>query len=71
MYKRKYLIGIYAPIEKGETLLALLNGTAEFAELMGISMDNANHILSMAFKTPGRRIRFLGELCEVAFIEEE
>lgn len=71
MYRKKYLIGIYAPIEKGETLLALLNGTAEFAELMGIREDNARQILSMAFKTPGRRIRFLGELCEVAFIEEE
>jgi len=70
LYKNKYLIGIYLPIEEGETLVALCANALEFALLMGISRDDAIHILRYLYKGDTQRIRFRNKMCSVSFIEE-
>lgn len=71
MYRKKYLIGIYEPEYKGETLVGLCNNIREFSELMHITYDNAVQILHLLFTKQTRRIRFCGELCTVEFIPDE
>lgn len=71
MYRKKYLIGIYEPISKGETLVALCSDIREFAQLMKISYSNAVQILHLLFTKQTRCIRFYGELCSVEFIETD
>lgn len=71
MYRKQYLIGIYAPISEGETLLALCYNIKEFAELMGIKYSAANQILHYIFVGKNQGIRFQGRICSVAFIEED
>lgn len=70
MYRNKYLIGVYAPIEEGETLLALCQNTQEFAELMGINVRNATKILSLLYTKKTNHLRFFGKICTVEFILE-
>lgn len=71
MYRKKYLIGIYAPVEEGETLLALCSSIKEFAELMEIRYDNAVMILHLLFTKKTTCIRFCRRLCSVVFIPDE
>lgn len=71
MYRKHYLIGVYAPLSEGETLLALCNDIKEFAELMGIKRSNATRILHYLFTGQTNAIRFFGKLCSVSFIDEE
>jgi len=71
LYKNKYLIGIYAPVEEGETLFALVSNTKEFAELMKIKRDNASEILRLLYNKKSRYIRFFGKMCTVEFILDE
>ena len=68
MYRKKYLIGVYAPIEDGETLLGLCDNIKEFAELMKIKYNNAAQILHLLFTKQTHYIRFSGRLCTVEFI---
>lgn len=70
MYRKRYLIGVYAPLEEGETLLALLTSIREFAEFMDITYDNAVVILHNLFNHHTSKIRFGGRLCSVEFIPE-
>ena len=70
MYRKRYLIGVYAPIEEGETLLALCQNAQEFAELMGINVRNATKILSLLFTKKTNHLRFFGKVCTVEFILE-
>jgi len=71
MYKNKYLIGIYAPVEEGETLLGLCDNITEFAEFMEITYNNAKKILFQLFNKQTNFIRFFGKICSVEFIEME
>lgn len=71
MYRKKYLIGIYSPINEGETLLALCSNINEFAELMGIKYQNAVQILHYLFTKQTTCIRFCRKLCSVEFIKME
>lgn len=71
MYRKKYLIGVYAPVEEGETLLALCSNIKEFAELMEIKYTNAVMILHLLFTRQTSRIRFCHRLCSVEFIRDE
>lgn len=71
LYRKKYLIGVYAPLIEGETLLALCYNTKEFSELMGITIENATQILYYLFTKKTNSIRFNGSLCSVEFILEE
>ena len=71
MYKNKYLIGIYAPVENGETLIALCESTKEFAEFMEISIYNASEILRNIFNKTHHFIRFNNMCCGVEFINME
>lgn len=68
MYRKHYLIGLYVPIEEGETLIALLNDIKGFAEFMGIGRKNATQILHWLFTKKTRGIRFHGKICSVEFI---
>ena len=68
LYRKKYLIGIYAPKDEGETLLGLCSSIKEFAELMRIKYDNAVQILHLLFTNQTHYIRFAGRLCTVEFI---
>lgn len=69
MYKNKYLIGIYAPVEEGETLLGLCDNITEFADFMEIKYDNAKKILNQLFNKQTSFIRFFGKVCSVEFIK--
>ncbi len=68
MYRKKYLIGIYEPVERGETLIGLCTSIREFAEFMRIKYDNAVQILHLLFTKQTHYIRCNGELCTVEFI---
>lgn len=68
MYKKVYLIGIYGPLEEGETLYGLCSSVKEFAEFMHIKTSNADQILRMLFKKQTHYIRYSGKLCTVEFI---
>ena len=70
MYRNKYLIGIYAPVDQGETLLRLCESTREFANVLGITMDNASTILSLIYNKKHKFIRFEGMCCSGEFIED-
>lgn len=71
MYKRKYLIGIYAPEENGETLLALCESTKDFAEFMEVKLDTASEILRNIFNKKHHYVRFNDMCCGVEFIDME
>ena len=71
LYRGRYLIGVYAPVEEGETLMALCQNTYEFADLLGINVANATRILQYLFVGKTSGIRFCGRLCAVAFILDE
>ena len=47
LYRKKYLIGVYAPLSEGETLLGLCENIREFSELMKISYNSAAQILHL------------------------
>ncbi len=68
MYRKKYLIGIYEPVSRGETLIGLCNDIREFAEFIGVKYDNAVQILHYLFTKQTNSIRFHGMLCTVEFI---
>ena len=68
-YRGKYLIGIYAPVEEGETLLGLCDNISEFAELLDISKSDAGMILHSIYTGKHKYIRFCRKLCAVEFIE--
>lgn len=70
LYKNKYLIGIYAPVEEGETLLGLCDNSHEFAELLGININESRVLLSRLFNKQRQGLYFYGKLCSVEFIEE-
>ena len=69
LYKNKYLIGIYAPKCDGETLLGLCDCAKEFADFIGINIDQAYVVLSKLFNKEHHFIRFLGKICSVEFID--
>lgn len=71
LYRGEYLIGVYAPIAEGETLLALCQNAHEFAELLEINVANATQILHYLFTGKTNGLRFYGRVCTVAFIPEE
>lgn len=71
MYKGKYLIGIYAPEEDGETLLALCESTRDFAEFMEVKLNTASEILRNIFNKKHHFIRFENKCCGVEFINME
>lgn len=71
MYKRKYLIGIYAPEENGETLLALCESTKDFAEFMEVKLDTASEILRNIFNKKHHCIYLAGMCCTIEFIDME
>lgn len=68
MYKGKYLIGVYAPVSEGETLLGLCNSVREFAKFAKIKEPNADQILRMLFTHQTHFIRLFGKMCTVEFI---
>ena len=68
-YKNKYLIGIYSLLNEGEQLLALVDNTQQFAQLMNISLNSARAILSKLFYHKRNHIVYHGRLRTVAFIE--
>ena len=68
MYRKNYLIGVYAPVSEGETLMALCSNIREFAELMDIKYENAVQILHLLFTKQTKHVRFRGMLCAVEFI---
>lgn len=68
LYKNKYLIGVYAPVEYGETLLGLCCNVKEFAELMKIDARDASQILRMLFSKQTKFIRYNKMICAVEFI---
>lgn len=70
LYRGKYLIGIYSPIEEGETLMALCKDAYEFAKLMEINQKTATKILSLLFTKKTNHLRFFGKICTVEFILE-
>ena len=71
LFKNQYLIGIYGPLEEGETLYALLDNAQEFAQLMKINYHNAKVILNHIYNKKNNCIRFFGKLCTVEFINTE
>ena len=71
LYKNKYLIGVYAPIEEGETLIALCDNAKEFAELLDVPRTNADSMLTRLFNGSHQFIRFLNKCCKVEFIDME
>lgn len=68
MYRKNYLIGIYAPVSEGETLMGLCTSIREFADFMNIKYDNAVQILHLLFTKQTHYIRFCGKMCTVEFI---
>lgn len=68
LYRKKYLIGVYAPIEEGETLLGLCSNISEFAQLLGIEKRTACTTLHYLFTKQTHFIRYCGKLCTVEFI---
>lgn len=70
LYKGKYLIGIYAPVEEGETLLALCENIKIFAKLLNIKLGNAQEILRLLFIKKRHFLRFNGKICSVEFINQ-
>ena len=71
LYRNHYLIGVYAPKNEGETLLALCENSQEFAELLEISIESSRMILSNIFRGKYNLIRFFGRKCTVEFIRED
>lgn len=71
LYRKKYLIGIYEPVQYGETLIGLCSNIREFSEFMKISYDNAVQILHLLFTKQTHYIRFHGMMCTVEFILDE
>lgn len=71
LYKGKYLIGIYAPEEEGETLLGLCDNTSEFAKWMDITRQDASLILHKLFTGVTQGLLVNHKICTVAFIKEE
>ncbi len=70
MYRKNYLIGVYEPIECGETLIALCTNIREFAEFMNIRYDNAVQMLHLLFTKQTEHVRYKGMLCSVEFIPD-
>ena len=68
LYRGKYLIGVYGPLEEGETLLGLCSNISEFAQLLRITKNNAHVILHLLFTKQTHFIRFANRLCTVEFI---
>ena len=68
MYKGKYLIGVYAPVSEGETLLGLCDNVREFAKFAKISNPNADQILRNLFTKQTQFLRLFGMMCTVEFI---
>ena len=68
MYKGKYLIGVYAPVTEGETLLGLCSSVKEFAKFAKIKDSNADQILRLLFTKQTHFIRLFGMMCTVEFI---
>lgn len=71
LYRGEYMIGVYAPIEEGETLLALCMNAGEFAELMRITKKNATQILHYVFTGKMSGVRFDRRVCSIAFIKDD
>lgn len=63
------MIGIYSLLDEGEQLLALVDNVHQFAELMGISLNSANVIISKLFNHKRNHILYHGRIRTVAFIE--
>ena len=70
MYRKKYLICIYAPVTEGETLIALCTSIREFSKFMSITYDHAVQTLHYLFTKQVTCIRLYGKLCSVEFVEE-
>lgn len=70
LYRNKFMIGIYSLISEGETLLALVDNTHEFAKLMQIKESTARVILQHLYTGRTKYIRYFGRIRQVAFIED-
>lgn len=68
MYKGRYLIGVYLPIEEGETLVGLCSSVKEFAKFAKIKESNADQILRLLYRKETHFLRLFGKLCTVEFI---
>ena len=68
-YRGRFMIGIYATISEGETLLALCDNITEFAKYLETSKYSASMILSKAFNGKIKHIKLKGKLRILEFIE--
>ena len=68
LFRKKYCIGIYSPLEDGETLLALLDNIEEFSKMMHISYKNASVTLNSIYRGKHDKIIYRNKLCTVEFI---
>lgn len=68
-YKGKYLVAVYNTIAEGETLIALCDNTAEFADYSGKSFLAASNALSDLFSSKRKYIIIKNKIRYISFIE--
>lgn len=69
LYKGRFMIGIYALEQEGETLLALCESVKEFAEVMNIKETCAYVILKNAYQGKNKHIVFAKKFRTLEFID--
>ena len=68
-FRGRFLIGIYASIQEGETLLALCETVDDFAKLMKIKESAARMILLNAYNKKTNHIVFAEKWRTIEFID--
>lgn len=69
LYKQLYTIAVYSKKSEGETLLALCESTAEFADYLKTTLNTARSILSKCYKGKSKHIIVSGRYVTVEFLE--
>ena len=68
-YRGKFMIAVYSLLHEGETLLALCDNSAEFAEFLKTTKTAASECLSKLFHNKISYIKYCGKIRTVSFIE--
>lgn len=71
LYRGKFLIGVYALEDEGETCLALCESIDEFANYLRVSKNSATVTLHYLFTGYSKFIKSEGRLRTVSFIKIE